>query len=159
MTFVLLAVIIVVIAFAGVLVVGAPYLPTLKPQINTALDLLDLKVGQTLLELGCGDGKVLVAAAERGYRAVGIELNPFLALIAWLRTRHYGDRVQVIWGNYWRQPWPPADAVYVFLLDAFMPRLDTYMQKRKGKLASVTFRIPDKQIAAENNGVFLYYYY
>jgi SAM-dependent methyltransferase len=158
MLLVSLAAIVLLVAFAGVLVVGAPYLPTLKPQINTALDLLDLKTGQTLLELGCGDGKVLIAAAQKGYCAVGIEINPFLALAAWLRTRRYGGRVKVIWGNYWRTPWPPADAVYVFLLDAFMPRLDTYMQRRKGKLVSVAFRIPSKQPLVERNGVFLYDY-
>jgi SAM-dependent methyltransferase len=73
-------------AFAAVIFFGAPYLPTLRPQIQAAFALLELKPGQTLLELGCGDGKVLVAAAEAGYKAVGIELNPILALVAWART-------------------------------------------------------------------------
>ncbi len=158
MTFVFVVLAIVLIAFAGVLLFGAPYLPTLQPQIDTAFELLRLKEGQMVLELGCGDGKVLIAAAERGYRAIGIELNPFLVVVAWLRTRRYGDRVQVLWGNYWRTPWPPADAIFVFLLDRFMPRLDKQMQKRGGKLASIAFRIPGKQVAAEHNGVFLYTY-
>lgn len=146
------------IAFAGVLLVGAPYLPTLTPQIKTAFTLLGLKNGQTLLELGCGDGKVLIAAAARGYKAVGIELNPFLALIAWLRTRKYRAQVRVIWGNYWDVPWPKADGVYVFLLDRFMPRLDARMQTYGGPLASMTFEIPGKQAKKADNGVFLYDY-
>ena len=150
---------VVLVAFAGVLLVGAPYLPTLRPQIRTAFELLDLKEGQTVLELGCGDGKVLIAAAEKGYRAIGVELNLFLWAIAWLRTRRYRDRVQVIWGNFWRTTWPPADAVFVFLLDRFMPRLDDYMQKRGGKLVSIAFRIPGAKPAAERNSVFLYRYH
>ncbi len=159
MTLVVLVAIILLLAFAGVILVGAPYLPTLRPQIQTAFELVRLKKGQTLLELGCGDGKVLIAAAEQGYRAIGIELNPFLALVAWLRTRRYGGRVQVIWGDYWRMSWPPADAVFVFLLDRFMPKLDARMHKRGGKLVSITFRIPGKPVAAEHNGVFLYNYH
>ena len=51
-------------SFAAVLLVGAPYLPTLRPQVLTGLDLLHLKKGQTMLELGCGDGRVLLEAAD-----------------------------------------------------------------------------------------------
>lgn len=145
-------------AFTGVLLVGAPYLPTLRPQIATALQLLGLKKDQTLLELGCGDGKVLIAAAEQGYRVIGIELNPFLALVAWLRTRKYGSRVRVLWGNYWSVPWPQADGVFVFLLERFMPKLDERMQAYGGRLVSVAFEVPGKQPAKVENGVFRYEY-
>ena len=41
---------------------------------------------RSLLELGCGDGKILKLAAATGVYAVGIELNPILVLIARLRT-------------------------------------------------------------------------
>lgn len=147
-----------VLCFGAVIVVGAPYVPTLRPQIEAAFALLDLQPGDTVLELGCGDGKVLVWAAEHGYRAVGIELNPVLAFVAWARTRHYGENIRVRWGNYWLLPWPQADAVYVFLGDAFMKRLDARMQTYGGRLASVAFRVPDKAVTAEQNGVFLYDY-
>ncbi len=145
-------------AFAAVIFYGAPYLPTLRPQIQAAFALLELKPGQTLLELGCGDGKVLVAAAEAGYKAVGIELNPILALVAWARTRKYKGAVRVLWGNYWRMSWPKADGVFVFLLDSYMPKLDTRMRLYKKPLASVTFRISNHTAYAETAGVFLYIY-
>ena len=145
-------------AFAAVIFFGAPYLPTLRPQIQAAFALLELKPGQTLLELGCGDGKVLVAAAEAGYKAVGIELNPILALVAWARTRKYKGAVRVLWGNYWRMSWPKADGVFVFLLDSYMSKLDTRMRLYKKPLASVTFRIPNRTVDAEKAGVFLYEY-
>ena len=76
MTIVLIVIAVVFICFAGVVAFGAPYLPTLRPQVETALELVNLMPGQTLLELGCGDGKVLVAAAQTGLHAVGYELNP-----------------------------------------------------------------------------------
>lgn len=158
MTWLLVLVLVCLCAFAAVIFYGAPYLPTLRPQIRAAFALLQLRPGQTLLELGCGDGKVLIAAAEVGYKAVGIELNPLLALIAWVRTRKYKGAVRVYWGNYWRMPWPEADAVFIFLLDSYMPKLNERMQQYKKPLASVTFKIPDRPVAKEKDGVFLYIY-
>ncbi len=144
--------------FAAVLFVGAPYLPTLRSQAETAFDLLGLEEGQTLLELGCGDGKVLVLAAQQGYKAVGIELNPILFVVSWLRTFRYRENVRVVWGDFWRVPWPEADGVFVFLLDPFMPKLDGRMQTYKRPLASVAFKVPGKMPARQKNGVFLYKY-
>lgn len=144
--------------FAGVLLRGAPYLPTLKAQGETALDLLKLRPGQTLLELGSGDGAVLKLAAERGIHAIGIELNPLLVVVSRIRLRKYGDLVEVRWGDFWSTPWPKADGVFVFLLDKYMVRLDEHMQPYGGKLASIAFTIPGKEPVSKQNGVVLYSY-
>ena len=144
--------------FGVVVFFGAPYLPTLKPQVAAAFTLLDLHKGQTLLELGSGDGRILLEAAKRGYNAVGIELNLALVLIALWRTRYYRKQVRVIWGNYWLKPWPVSDGVFTFLINNFMPKLDSHMQKYGGGLASVAFKIPGKQPVKELDGVYLYKY-
>jgi DNA modification methylase len=78
MIYLFIAIFVLLLAFGGVILRGAPYVPTLDPQARAALELLDLKPGQTLLELGSGDGKILVVAARAGLHVVGIELNPFL---------------------------------------------------------------------------------
>jgi SAM-dependent methyltransferase len=152
----------IVLLFGFVVFFGAPYLPTLGRQQETALDLLDLKPGQTLLELGCGDGKVLAAAARRGLIAIGYELNPILALFSWIRTRRYGAQVKVVWGDYWRKEWPPTDGIFVFLLDKYMSKLDTYIiQKYKGKkikLVSFAFKVPGRKPAKVRDGLYLYRY-
>lgn len=147
-----------VMLFGGVLLYGAPYLPTLRTQVEAAFELLNLRKGNTLLELGCGDGKVLVAAAQKGYKAVGVELNPLLFVISWLRSLPYRGQVRVIWGDYWRVEWPDSDGVFVFLVDKYMPKLDVKMKNYKKPLASVAFKIPNREIAAQKSGVFLYRY-
>ena len=155
-----------VLCFGLVVFIGPPYLPTLKPQVKAALDMLDLKEGQTLLELGCGDGVVLVAAAQRGLQVVGIELNPVLVLVCKLRTWRYRKQVKVVMGNYWdiRLWGDPAktDAIFGFVLPRYMSKLDKLIEKwRAGKpvdLASFAFKIPDRRIVREEQGVFLYEY-
>lgn len=156
-----LIVIVFMLSFGAVLLFGAPYLPTLSPQVKAALELSELKVGDTLLELGCGDGKVLIAAAKLGIDSVGYELNPFVALVAWLRTRRYKTHVRVILGNFWKADWPEANAVFTFLLPKYMTKLDEKMLQYKHKptkLISNAFAIPNKPIDAQKNGVNLYIY-
>ena len=153
---------IVLFCFSFVLLFGAPYVPTLTPQVKTALKLADLQPGQTLLELGSGDGKVLIAAAQAGLIAVGYELNPLLVFISWVRTRKYKKQVRVVWGSFWTQPWPSGTAaLFTFLHPNFMQRLDKKIVQsnlQNVKLVSFAFEIPNKQAIKHENGVFLYEY-
>lgn len=150
-----------VLVFGFVVVAGPPYLPTMHRQTDAALDLLDLKPGETLLELGSGDGRVMLAAAKRGLKVVGIELNPLLVLLSVAVTWRYRKQVRVIWGSYWGKPWPRADAIFTFMLTKYMPKLNTRIERWRPKpirLASFAFRIPDKEPIREQAGVYLYEY-
>lgn len=149
------------VAFTYVIFFGAPFLPTLKQHVPRALDLMDLPENATILELGCGDGRVLAAAAERGWHAVGYELNPFLALLSWLRTRKYGSRVRVVCGNYWHKEWPTADGIFVFLLQPYMEKLDNKIIQYKHKpvkLVSFAFDIKSRKPNRTTRGLYLYEY-
>jgi hypothetical protein len=153
--------IMLVLIFGSVIAVGPPYVPTLRKQANTALDMLQLEPGQTLLELGSGDGRVMRAAAERGWKVVGIELNPLLVIFSYLLTWKYRKQVRVIWGSYWGPPWPRADAVFTFMLPRYMPKLDQRLEKWRPaaiKLASFAFTIPGKEPLETRGGIYLYEY-
>lgn len=156
----LLMAFVVAALFAFVVAFGAPFVPTLSPQIKAAVKLVDLKPGQTLLELGCGDGRVMLAAAEKGWKVIGYELNPLLVILCWLRTRKYRGQVKVVWGNFWKQDLPPADGIFVFLLNRYMERLDQKIKasNQAVKLVSFAFEVPGKKIAKQADGVFLYQY-
>ncbi|HKU18249.1 MAG TPA: hypothetical protein VJP80_03155 [Candidatus Saccharimonadales bacterium] len=150
------------VLIVGIAVIfGPPYVPTLRLHMNTALDLLDLKPGQTLLDLGSGDGRVLRAAAERGWNAVGIEVSPLLVLISRIRTWRYRKQVKIIWGNYFLTHWPPADGIFSFMIQYQMKRLDERIERwhtKPIKLASFAFQIPGKTPADVRDAVYLYEY-
>ena len=55
------------------------WVPTPPEVIDKMLQMVSLKKGDLVYDLGCGDGRILVAAAEKyGVKAVGFELDPYL---------------------------------------------------------------------------------
>ncbi len=149
------------ITFTFVIFFGAPFLPTLKQQVPLALDMIDLKSGQTLLELGSGDGRVLIEAAKRGLFAVGYELNPVLVIYSKIKSRKYKKQIKIIWGNYWIEKWPPVDGIFVFLLQPYMEKLNNKVSNsdlKPIKLISFAFNIESRQPVKTRKGLYLYSY-
>ena len=57
----------------------APFVPTPPEVVSRILELAEIKPGDVLYDLGSGDGRIVVAAAQRfGIRAVGFEIDPVL---------------------------------------------------------------------------------
>jgi hypothetical protein len=104
-----------VLVFGFVVFFGAPYVPSKKGEVARAFEeLYPLGSGDTLVDIGSGDGIILRLAALRGARAVGYELNPLLVLISrWLSR---GDKaVTVHCANFWHVSLPPeTTVVYTF---------------------------------------------
>lgn len=163
------------VAIFGVVVLfGAPYLPTFNEQSEKALAMLDLKRGDCMIELGCGDGRVMLMALKQGYCVVGYELNPLLAFVSWLRTRKYKNKARVVWGSFWSKDWPQSQGLYVFLHTKFMKRLDKKINEQIGlwrledearetkssslSVVSYVFEIPGKPIAKKQGAIIKYIY-
>jgi SAM-dependent methyltransferase len=154
------------IAIAFFLVVvfrGAPYVPTHKQSVRRGLDMLNLSKGSTIIDLGSGDGIVLKLAAERGYKAIGYEINPILCLISYLRCWKYRDLVSVHWRDFWLTPLPrEADAVFVFLAGPYLRRLHRKLTSEHIRPLSVVshgFLIPGAGESAKSaNALNLYRY-
>src|SRR3712207_4884291 len=113
-----------VAAFGWAALRGAPFLPVLRRDVEELLDLAGLQPGETLLDLGSGDGRLLRAAAKRGGRANGYEINPWLYCYSRIICWPYRRQVQIRWGDYWQRRWPDAEVIFVFLIEHYMPKLD-----------------------------------
>ena len=123
----------VVVLFGFVVLFGAPYVPTLNAELKRAFtDLYDVKPSDTVVDLGAGDGRVLVAALQKGAMAYGYELNPLLVLIARLRV---GQRASVKLRDMWSVDLPSGTTlVYVFTVSRDSERLRRYLQSQADRL-------------------------
>jgi hypothetical protein len=130
---------------------GVPWVPTREKRIRKALELAKLQPGEILYDLGAGDGRVLLMAAnEFGAQAVGIEIGPVQCALGWLRVLLSGSkhRVQVRCGNFYRADVAEADVVFVYLTSAQTTRLQKKLAQelRAGtRVVSVAADFPDWQ--------------
>ena len=53
-----------------------PYVPTPRPVVAAMLDLAGVGPQDYLIDLGSGDGRIAIAAAQRGARALGVDIDP-----------------------------------------------------------------------------------
>src|SRR5262245_45831814 len=96
-----------------------PYVPTKEPVVDRMLQMAKIKPGDVLYDLGCGDGRIVIAAAKRfGIRGVGIDIDPVRIAEAQENAKNAGvaDRVQFIQGDLFDADVKPASVVTLYLL-------------------------------------------
>lgn len=113
-----LLVLMIFIPFLTVVFIGAPYVPTLK---RARLDVValakkNLKPEATVVDLGSGDGSLLVELSQAGFSAIGYELNPYLWLLSNWRLRAF-PRSKVRLRSYFKASLP-EDTVMIFIFTA-----------------------------------------
>jgi precorrin-6B methylase 2 len=115
---------------------------TLGPNIPTPLEVIDrmlsaahLKPDETVYDLGCGEGRILIMAAQK-YKAhaVGIELSRDLVDQTTARIKNMGlsQMITIYHGNCLRYDLSPADVVTLYFLtssnDRLRPVLEHYLK-------------------------------
>jgi predicted O-methyltransferase YrrM len=112
----------------------APYVGTPLRVMDRMLELAAIKPGETVYDLGCGDGRIVIAAALRyKAKAVGVEISPKLAEQATSAIDKAGlnGRARIIQGDLLETDLSSADVVTIYLatqLNAQLrPRLERYL--------------------------------
>ncbi len=132
---------------------ASPYLATPLPVVEAMLRLAEVKPGETVYDLGCGDGRILVTAVEKfGARGVGVELDKEVLALARENVRQHAleQRVRLMQGNMFAADVRPADVVALYLLPEALGRLRPLLERQLRPGARVVthdFPIPGWQAA------------
>ena len=126
----------------------APYLATPMPVVRRMLKLAEVKPGEVVYDLGCGDGRIVITAAkEFGAYGVGIEIRKDLALKAMRAVEEAGlsDRVKIINANFFDVDISDADVVTLYLTTSanlkVKPKLEREL-KPGARVVSHEYEIP-----------------
>jgi SAM-dependent methyltransferase len=96
-----------------------PYVPTPPEVVEAMLKLADVKNTDFVVDLGCGDGRIVVMAAEKfGARGRGVDLNPVRIKEAEANAARAAvtDRVKFVQGNLFDADFKDASVVTLYLL-------------------------------------------
>lgn len=143
-----------------------PFVPTPEPVVEAMLDLADVGAGDFVLDLGSGDGRIVVAAArDRGARALGVDLDPRRIAEARDAARQAGvtDRVNFVQGDLFDQDLSRADVLTMYLLPEVNLRLRPVILERMRPGARVVSHdfdmgewVPDRQVKVPGDGSNVY---
>jgi len=108
------------------------YEATPLPVVEKMLELAQVRPNEVVYDLGSGDGRVLVMAAQKfGARAVGIELDPRLYEASRAKIWDLGlrDRIQIVQGDALEQDLSPADVLTIYMTPYAMWKLQPHLEK------------------------------
>ena len=143
---------------------GAPWLPTRMGNVHKMLVMAEVGPDDLVYDLGCGDGRTIVAAARHyGARAVGIEIDPLRYFWCQLLITILGLRgqVRVVFGDIFAQDLAPADVITCYLLPKTNEKLELkFMDELRpgARVISNYFTFPGLplQRVDEEAGIYLY---
>jgi protein-L-isoaspartate O-methyltransferase len=118
----------------------APYYPTPNTIVDRMLKLGRLTAGETMFDLGSGDGRVIIMAARKfGANAIGVEIDEDLCKQSTKRIQDLGlqKKARIIQGDLLAQDYSSANLVTVYLLPASIEKVRPILEKQLKKGARV----------------------
>lgn len=147
----------------------APYVSSPQLVVDRMLELASVKAGDTVYDLGCGDGRVLITAVQRyNAKAVGIEISGKLVQRVNEQVAHLGlqEQIKVIQGDLRQADFSDADVVVMYLLTGsnaeIRPQLEKLL-KPGARVVSYSYAVPgwkpsriDKTDERHGHTIYLY---
>ena len=148
------------------IILDVPYVPTDEKIVQAMLDLAQVTSQDILYDLGCGDGRIVVAAAlERNTHGVGIDMDPMRITEAIEYASHTGVEylVNFFEGDLLEADFSDATVVTLYLLDLVNVQLRPRLldELRPGtRIVSHAFDMgdwkPDREIKVDGKTIYLW---
>ena len=135
----------------------APFVQTPLEVAKKMLNLSQVRPGEMLYDLGCGDGRLIILAAKDiGAKATGIELREDLVERAKTEIKRLNleDKVRIVQGNFFDVNISDADVVTLYLTSSANERLRPKLEaelKAGARVISHDFKVPGWKPSAVHN--------
>jgi hypothetical protein len=140
------------------------WVPTPESLVQAMLDLAKLTPSDYLIDLGSGDGRIVIAAAKRGTRALGVEFNPDMVELSRQNAAKEGvsDKATFVRGDIFEADFSKATVLTMYLLPSLNMRLRPQILQMKPGTRVVTHAFtmedwePDQSVSAEERNAYLW---
>jgi len=158
----ILPILLIVLSLYWTRIVGGPWVPSSMQVVYEMMEMAGVGPDDVVYDLGCGDGRMLLATARRyRARAVGIEIDPLRYLWCQFLITIFFQRknVRIIFGNLFNKDLSEADVVMCYLMPDALAKLEKKFKKelRPGtRVVSNRFSFPTLDKVQENGNASLY---
>jgi len=158
----ILPLLLIVISLYWTRLVGGPWVPSSMQVVHRMMEMASVGPEDVVYDLGCGDGRMILAAARRYHaRAVGIEIDPLRYLWCQFLITIMGQRkrIQIVFGNLFNKDLSEADVVMCYLMPDALSKLEDKLKRelRPGtRVVSNRFSFPTLKKAQEDGDAILY---
>lgn len=141
--------------------VGAPYEGIKEKPLKKMIKIANPKKEDIVVDLGSGDGRIVIEFAKKGIRAVGLEINPFLVIYSRRKIKKLGleKTAKIYWKNFWREDFKKFSIITTFQYFTISKKLENKIKKecKKGtKIISHYWKFPNLKIKKEKEKIYLY---
>lgn len=124
-----------------------PFVATPEVVVRRMLQLAGVKPGEVVYDLGSGDGRIVIIAAELGARAIGVEIRKDLyeQSMARIKDRGLADKATIINASFYDVDISNADVVTMYLLTSVNERLKPKLERElrpATRIVTHDFEIP-----------------
>ena len=123
------------------------WVPTPQVLVDKMLDMAKITPADSLMDLGSGDGRLVITAAKRGVPAIGIEYDPDMVELSKRRAQEAGvaDKVTFVKADLFETDLSKATVITMFLLQDINLKLrPTILKLKPGtRIVSNSFTMGD----------------
>jgi ribosomal protein L11 methylase PrmA len=140
---------------------GPVYVPTKDKTVKKMIEMADLKKGNKVIDLGSGDGRILIEAAKKGATAIGYEIDPILVAESKRKIAKAGvsNKAKVKLKNMWEADFNEVDVIFVYLFPKYLAKLKKLLEEKLTHPVTVIsndYQIPDTKPAKVKDNIYLY---
>lgn len=166
LSYIILAILIPLIIFLSTFfilpfLVGAPYESIEKKYLKKMLSLSHAKSGEKMVDLGSGDGRIVIEFAKKGVFATGFEINPFLVLYSRrkIKKMKLEKFANIHWKNFWKENLKEFSIITTFQYFTVSKRLEQKIKnecKKNTRVISHYWKFPTMNIEKQTDKIYLY---
>lgn len=126
---------------------GAPFVGMDPDVVPRVMSIAEVKNGEIFYELGSGDGRLVIAAAMRGAKAIGVEIDTLRVWYSriWIKLLRLSSHAQILHQNIFDTDLSDANVVCLYLLPETNEKIQSKLKrelKPRTRVVSVAFTFP-----------------
>lgn len=160
---IVLAIVVLILSFFYIFpwFFGAPYEGTSKKKIKKIIRLAGIKKTDIAVDLGSGDGRLVIAMAKKGAEAHGYEINPLLVYLSRRKIKQAGlqKKAFIHWKSFWDVNLSKYNVIVMFQFYTIMKKLQKKLgkeAKKSSRIISYYWKFPDWKIIRKIENIYLY---